>query len=65
MWRDFGSGLCGFEELVAFTFREAGFVLSRIASVQPNMPVATHFADQIGIASRHRQLRVHRVIVRK
>ena len=54
----------GFEELAAFTFREAGFVLSRIASIDPTKPVATHFADQIGIASRHEELRVHRVIMR-
>jgi hypothetical protein len=54
----------GFEELVGFTFREAGFLLSRIASVEPGKPVATHFADQIGIASRHEELRVHRVILR-
>ena len=53
----------GFEELAAFTFREAGFVLSRIALLQPTKPVATHFADQIGIASRHEELRVHRVIM--
>lgn len=54
----------GFEELAGFTFREASFVLSRIASVEPGKPVATHFADQIGIASRHEELRVHRVIMR-
>jgi hypothetical protein len=54
----------GFEELAAFTSREAGFVLSRIASVEPTKPVATHFADQIGIASRHEELRVHRLIMR-
>jgi hypothetical protein len=54
----------GYEELARFTFREAGFVLSRIASVEPTKPVATHFADQIGIASRHEELRVHRVIMR-
>ena len=54
----------GFEELTAFTFREAGFVLSRIASLEPDWPVATHFADQIGVASRHEELRVHRVIMR-
>lgn len=54
----------GFEELAAFTFREACFVLSRIATVDHGKPVATHFADQIGIASRHAELRVHRVIMR-
>ncbi len=54
----------GFEELAAFTFREAGFVLSRIASVEPGKPEATHFADQVGVASRHEELRVHRVIMR-
>ena len=47
-----------------FCLREAGFVLSRIASVELGKPVATHFADQIGIASRYEELRVHRVIVR-
>jgi hypothetical protein len=64
--RDFARKVAqsGFEELAAFTFREAGFVLSRIASVEPGKPVATHFADQIGIASRHEELRVHRVIIR-
>jgi Protein of unknown function (DUF2695) len=56
--------MSGFEELAAFTFREAAFVLSRIASVEPGKPIATHFADQIDIASRHEELRVHRVIMR-
>lgn len=54
----------GFDELLAFSFREACFVLSRIASVESGKPVATHFADQIGIAARHEELRVHRVIMR-
>jgi hypothetical protein len=54
----------GFEELAPFTYREACFVLSRIATVEPTKPVATHFADQIGIASRREELRVHRVIMR-
>jgi hypothetical protein len=53
----------GFEELAAFTFREAGFVLSRIASLQPSMAVGTDFADRVGIASRHVELTVHRVIM--
>jgi hypothetical protein len=54
----------GFEELAEFTFKEAGFVLSRIAIVQSGKPVATHFADQVGITSRHEELRVHRVILK-
>jgi hypothetical protein len=54
----------GFEELAGFTFREAAFVLSRLASVEPGKPVATHFAYQVGIASRHEELRVLRVIMR-
>jgi hypothetical protein len=54
----------GFEELAAFTCREAAFVLSRVASVESAKPVATNFDDQIGIASRHEELRVHRVIMR-
>jgi hypothetical protein len=64
--RDFAHKVAGsgFEELAAFTYREAGFVLSRISAVQPTKPVATHFADQIGIAARHEELRVHRVIMR-
>jgi hypothetical protein len=54
----------GFEELAGFTFREAGFVLSRIASLQPSMAVGTDFADRVGIASRHEELTVHRVVLR-
>jgi hypothetical protein len=54
----------GFEELAAFAGREAAFVLTRIATVPPGKPVGTHFADQIGIASRHEELRVHRVVMR-
>lgn len=53
-----------FEELAAFSFREAGFILSRVATVEPGKPVGTCFADQIGIASRHEELRVHRVMIR-
>jgi len=53
----------GFEELAAFTYREAGFVLSRIASLQPSMAVGTDFADRVGVASRHVELTVHRVIM--
>jgi hypothetical protein len=53
----------GLEELAAFTYREAGFVLSRIAYLQPSMAVGTDFADRVGIASRHVELTVHRVIM--
>jgi hypothetical protein len=53
----------GFEELAAFTFREAGFVLSQIAPLQPSTAVGTDFADRVGIASRHVELTVHRVIM--
>jgi hypothetical protein len=53
----------GIEELARFTFREAAFVLSRIACLQPSMPVATHFADRVGISSRHEELTVRRVIM--
>jgi hypothetical protein len=53
----------GFEELVAFSFREAGFVLSRIASLRPSMAVGSDFADRVGIASRHKELTLHRVIM--
>jgi hypothetical protein len=53
----------GFEELVAFTFREAGFVLSRTAPLQSSMAVGTDFAERVGIASRHVELTVHKVIM--
>ena len=56
---------CGFEELARFTFREAGFVLSRIAVLQPSMAVGSHYADRVGIASRREELVVHRVIMRR
>jgi hypothetical protein len=52
----------GIKELADFTFREAAFVLSRAALVKPAMPVATHFSDRIGVASRHWELTIHRII---
>jgi hypothetical protein len=55
----------GFEELAQFTFREAGFVLSKIASLQPSMPVGTDYMDRVGIASRYEELTVHRVFMRR
>lgn len=54
----------GFDELTAFTFREASFVLSRVVSIDPGKPVGTHFADRVDIASRHEELAVHRVVMR-
>jgi hypothetical protein len=63
---DFASKVArsGFEELASFTFREAGFVLSRVTSIEPGKPVGTSFAGVIDIASRHEELRVHRVVIR-
>jgi hypothetical protein len=58
-------GESGFEDLAAFTYREAGFVLSRLASLQPATAVGTDFAERVGIASRHLELAVHRVIMSK
>jgi hypothetical protein len=43
----------GFAELAPFTFREAAFVLSRLASIEPGKPVGTDYADRVGISSRH------------
>jgi len=54
----------GFEELAPFTSREAAFILSRLANMEPGKPVGTDFAFRVGIASRHEELTVHRVIVR-
>jgi hypothetical protein len=39
--------------------------LSRIASLKPSTPVGTHFTERIGIASRHEELMVHCVILRR
>ena len=55
----------GIKDLCEFSFREAAFVLSRIASLKPSTPVATNFVERIGIASRHEELTVHRVILRR
>jgi Protein of unknown function (DUF2695) len=53
----------GFEEFAAFTFREAGFVLSKIASIEVGKAVGNEFADFVGIGARRVELRIHRVIV--
>ncbi len=54
----------GIEELVRFTSREAAFVLSKIASLKPSLPVGTYFTERFGIASKREELTVHRVFFR-
>jgi len=53
----------GFGELAAFGFREAAFVLSKVAHIEPGKPVGVEFADLVGIDARRVELRIHRVIV--
>jgi hypothetical protein len=54
----------GIEELARFGVSEAAFVLSKVALVPASKPVGTYFADRVGIASRHEELTVHRVLVK-
>lgn len=55
----------GPEELRQFTSREAAFVLSRIAALDPGIPVGTHFMEVSGVVGKRDELRVHKVILRK
>jgi hypothetical protein len=51
-----------FAELANFGVREAAFVLSKVATLAHETPVGTDFPERIGIASRHWELAIHRVI---
>jgi hypothetical protein len=53
------------EEFRSFTFREAAFVLSRIAGLETGTPVGTHFMETSGVVGKREELRVHKVIIRK
>jgi hypothetical protein len=55
----------GFPEFQDFTYREAAFVLSRVASLPPGAPVGTHFMEVAGISAKREELRVHKVICRR
>ncbi len=55
----------GVDELTQFSFREAVFVLSRIALLKPETTVGTYYADRVNIASKHVELMVHRVFMRR
>ncbi len=55
----------GIEELARFGFREAAFVLSRAGAMKPGTTLGTDFADRVGITSKHKELTVYRVIMRR
>jgi len=52
----------GFAELADFGVREAAFVLSKVATLAHETAVGTDFPERIGIASRHWELTIHRII---
>jgi hypothetical protein len=54
----------GVGELSAFTFREAAFLLSKLAPLSPGTAVGTHFMETSGVVGKREELRVHKVLVR-
>jgi hypothetical protein len=52
-------------ELARFDRRVASFVLAKIATFPAGTPVGADLADRVGVASKHRELNIHRVILRK
>ncbi len=53
-------------EFSSFSAREGAFVLSRLASLKPDTPVATHFMDKLTVQGRKiHELRIHKIIIRK
>ena len=53
------------EGLGAFTETEAAFILSRIASMKPGTSVGVSEMDKITDRGKHREMRIHRVLVRR
>jgi hypothetical protein len=52
-------------DLRDFDPRVASFVLGKIAALPDGTPVGTDIVDRVGVSSRHRELTVHRVILRR
>jgi hypothetical protein len=52
-------------ELSAFDRRVASFVIKKIASFPAGTAVGAGIAERVGVASKHRELNIHRVIIRK
>jgi hypothetical protein len=51
-------------ELRSFDPRVASFVFGKIAKLAHGTPVGTDLAERVGIASKHRELNIHRVFIR-
>jgi uncharacterized protein DUF2695 len=56
---------CGIHDVSAFGAMEAAFVLSKIATLSGGATVGTDFSDRVGIASKHEELTIHRVVLRR
>lgn len=54
----------GVEELRDFTFREAAFLLSKLAPLPPGTPVGLHFMETSGVVGKREELRIHKVFFR-
>jgi uncharacterized protein DUF2695 len=55
----------GIEGISQFAESEAAFVLARIASLGEGMTVGVNFTERVGVASKHTELTIHRVILRR
>jgi Protein of unknown function (DUF2695) len=54
----------GIDDTASFGPLEAAFVLSKIAALGAGTTVGTAFLERVGIASKHEELTIHRVILR-
>jgi hypothetical protein len=45
--------------------RLAGFIVQKIAGMPDGVAVATDFVDRVGVGSKHKELTIHRVILRR
>src|SRR5262245_46808596 len=51
--------------LASFGAREAAFLLSKVAALAHGTTVGTDFSERVGVASKHEQLTIHRVLLRR
>lgn len=45
--------------------RLAGFIAKKIANMADGAAVGTHIMDRVGVASKHKELTIHRIILRR
>jgi hypothetical protein len=64
---DFAARICGSpaQESNTLPLQIAAFIAQKIAQLPVGTCVGTDIVDKVGIASKHRELSIYRVIVRK